>query len=302
MTIKNIVINGGGHIVFNAYGALKEAHNRGLWKYDEIECFFGTSSGAMMSLILALNYSWEDMDNFIINRPWNHVFRFNIMSIFDYYTNKGILDISFIYEIFTPLLKGKDIETSVTFSEFHALTGKRLYFYATDLTTFDIIELSHETYPNMKLLDGIYASSCLPILCRPLKVENTYLMDGLFCNYPISKCLDKVKTLEETLGIRNENIYISEETDYENMTIASFLSSILNKLIFNYQTRVFTVCKPKHEIAIKIYSSDIYQIFSAANNQEERIKLINDGVKDAIEYITSISESHSERTPQDSHG
>ena len=41
MTIKNIVINGGGHIVFNAYGALKETHNRGLWKYDEVECFFG---------------------------------------------------------------------------------------------------------------------------------------------------------------------------------------------------------------------------------------------------------------------
>jgi hypothetical protein len=126
-------------------------------------------------------------------------------------------------------------------------------------------------------------------------------MDGMFCNYPISKCLDKVKTLDETLGVRNDNVYISDETDYENMTIASYLSSILNKLIFNYQTRVFTVCKPKYEIAIKIYSGDIYQIFSAANSQEERVKLINDGVKDAIEYITSISENHNEQTPPDFH-
>lgn len=300
MTVKNIVINGGGHVVFNAYGALKEAHNRGLWKYEEIECFFGTSSGSMMSLILALNYPWEDMDNFIINRPWNHIFKFNIMNIFDYYTNNGILDSTFIYEIFTPLLKGKDIEPTITFAEFHLLTGKSLYCYATDLNTFDIVELSHETTPNMIVLDGIYASSCLPILCKPLKVENTYLMDGLFCNYPISKCLDKMKSMDETLGIRNENVYLNSSEDFETMNITTYLSSILNKLVVNYQNRIFRLCKPKYEITIKIYSNDIYQIFNTTSSQEERIKLIEDGIKDAVEYMTSISENHNEQIVPDS--
>ena len=300
MTVKNIVINGGGYIIFNTYGALKEAHNRGLWKYEEIECFFGTSSGSMMSLILALNYPWEDIDDFIIKRPWNHVFKFNIMNIFDYYTNNGILDKSFIYEIFIPLLKGKDIEPTITFAEFHLLTGKSLYCYATDLNTFDIVELSHETTPNMIMLDGIYASSCLPILCKPLKVENTYLMDGLFCNYPISKCLDKMKSMDETLGIRNENVYLNSSEDFETMNITTYLSSILNKLVVNYQNRIFRLCKPKYEIAIKIYSNDIYQIFNTANSQEERIKLIEDGIKDAAEYMTSISENHNEQIVPDS--
>ena len=128
------------------------------------------------------------------------------MNIFEYYTNNGVLDSTFIYDIFTPLLKGKDIEPTITFKDFYELYGKGLYFYATDLNTFDIVEISHETFPNMKLLDGIYASSCLPILCRPLKIENTYLMDGLFCNYPISKCLEKMNSLDETLGIKNDNV------------------------------------------------------------------------------------------------
>jgi predicted acylesterase/phospholipase RssA len=300
MTIRNIVINGGGHVVFNAYGAIKEAHNRGLWKYEELEHLFGTSSGAMLCLILSLNYSWEDLDNFIINRPWNQIFKFNIMNILDYYTNNGILDSKFIYDIFTPLLKGKDIEPNITFSEFYELFGKGLYFYATDLNTFDVVELSHETFPNMKLLDGVYASSCLPILCRPLKVDNTYLMDGMFCNYPISKCLDKIKSLDETLGIRNDNVYIGENMDYENMTIASYLSSILNKLIENYQSRVFTLCKPKYEIAIKIYANDIYQIFNTTSSSEERIRLINEGIRDATEYFASISENHNEQILLDS--
>ena len=299
MVVKNIVINGGGHIILNAYGALKYTHNRGLWNHETVNNYFGTSAGAMLALIICLNYTWEDLDNFIINRPWNQVFKFNILNIFEYYTNNGVLDSTFIYDIFTPLLKGKDIEPTITFKDFYELYGKGLYFYATDLNTFDIVEISHETFPNMKLLDGIYASSCLPILCRPLKIENTYLMDGLFCNYPISKCLEKMNSLDETLGIKNDNVYLSSDESYENMTIVGYMSTILNKLIFNYQTRIYPLHKPKYEISIKIYSNDIYQIFSAANNQDERIKMIGEGIKDAEEYMTSIYENHNEQTRLD---
>jgi predicted acylesterase/phospholipase RssA len=300
MTIKNIVINGGGYAIFNFYGAIKEANLRGLWKYEDIECFFGTSSGAMLCLILSLDYSWEDIDNFIINRPWNHIFKFNIINIFDYYTNNGILDVNFIYDIFTPLLLGKDIEPTVTMMEFYALTNKALYFYATDLNTFEIIELSHETYPNMKLLDCIYASSCLPVLCRPLKIENTYLMDGMFCNYPITKCFGKNKLMEETLGIINNNVYLSSKEDFGSMNVTSYLSSIINKLIINYQKYDTELCKPKYEFKVTLYSNDIYEIFNATSNPEIRKKLIEDGKKDATEYINLIFESHNEQIVQDS--
>ena len=126
MVVKNIVINGGGHIILNAYGALKYTHNRGLWNHETVNNYFGTSAGAMLALIICLNYTWEDLDNFIINRPWNQVFKFNILNIFEYYTNNGVLDSTFIYDIFTPLLKGKDIEPTITFKDFYEHMLRRI--------------------------------------------------------------------------------------------------------------------------------------------------------------------------------
>ena len=150
MTIKNIVINGGGSTIFNIYGALRESNIKGLWKHDEIERYFGTSAGAIMSLMVVLNYPWEDMDSFMIDRPWNTVFKFNIINIFEYYSNNGILGLEYVYDIFRPLFKGKDIDINITFLEFYSRFGKELYFYATDLNSFDVVELSHETCPDMK--------------------------------------------------------------------------------------------------------------------------------------------------------
>jgi predicted acylesterase/phospholipase RssA len=300
MTIKNIVINGGGRTIFNTYGALRDSNKNGLWKHDEIEYYFGTSAGAIMALIVVLNYSWEDIDNYMIDRPWNTVFKFNIVNIFEYYINNGILGIEYIYDIFTPLFKGKDIETNITFSEFHTLTGKKMYFYATDLNSFDVVELSHETCPDMILLDGVYASACLPIMCRPLKVGNTHLMDGFLCNYPISMCYDKNRSLDETLGIRNDNIKNTQVTDYENMNIGNYLSLFMDKFICKYQNTIFTIHKPKYEIALKIYSNDMYDMINTSNDPSERKKLIDSGSKDALDYIASISENHGEQIVQDS--
>ena len=133
MVIKNIVINGGGPVIFNTYGALRESQKKGLWKYEEVERFFGTSAGAIMALMMALNYPWDDMDDFMIDRPWNNVFKFNIVNIFEYYENNGILGLEYVYDIFTPLFNGKDIDINITFSDFYSLTGKSMYFYTTDL-------------------------------------------------------------------------------------------------------------------------------------------------------------------------
>jgi len=300
MTIKNLVINGGGSTIFNTYGALRESNIKGLWKHDEIERYFGTSAGAIMSLMVVLNYPWEDMDSFMIDRPWNTVFKFNIINIFDYYSNNGILGLEYVYDIFRPLFKGKDIDINITFSEFYSLFGKGLYFYSTDLNTFDVIELSHETFPDMKLLDGVYASACLPIMCRPLKVGNTHLMDGFLCNYPISMCYEKTKSLDEILGIRNNYIQDITVIDYENMDMGTFLSSLVGKFINKYQNSLFTIYKPKYEISLNIFANDMYQILNTSNDPVERKKLVEDGAKDAVDYIASISESHDEQIVQDS--
>ena len=85
--IKHIVINGGGPLVLNMYGALKQSHKRGIWNHTDVETYYGTSAGAIMATLMALKYDWDELDNYFLNRPWQHVLKFNILEIYNYYIN-----------------------------------------------------------------------------------------------------------------------------------------------------------------------------------------------------------------------
>ena len=54
MTIKHLVIGGGGPGGFINYGALKESNLQGIWKYDDIKTIYATSAGGFIALTILL--------------------------------------------------------------------------------------------------------------------------------------------------------------------------------------------------------------------------------------------------------
>jgi predicted acylesterase/phospholipase RssA len=76
--IKHLVIAGGGpYACYIYYGILKESQKQGLWDIKNIKSIYGTSAGAILAVLLSLKYSWETMDNYVIKRPWQNVFKFD---------------------------------------------------------------------------------------------------------------------------------------------------------------------------------------------------------------------------------
>ena len=63
MTIKHIVINGGGPNMWYMYGALKHLHEKSIWNLENIESVYATSAGALLFTILVLINDWDDIDN-----------------------------------------------------------------------------------------------------------------------------------------------------------------------------------------------------------------------------------------------
>ena len=61
---------------------LRECHNRKLWKLEDIETIYGTSVGSIIAVILALDYDWDTLDDYLIKRPWNNVFNLMAKDIF----------------------------------------------------------------------------------------------------------------------------------------------------------------------------------------------------------------------------
>jgi predicted acylesterase/phospholipase RssA len=278
--VENIVINGGGTTIFNTYGALKQSNLDGIWSHDSVHSYYGTSAGGIMSVIMALQYSWDELDDFIIKRPWQNVWKINVLNTYEYYLNKGVCGIELYYDIFGPLFRGKDLELTITMKEFYEVSKKNVYLYAVKISTFEITEFSHLSHPDMKVLDALHATAALPILFKPAEHDGELYTDGGFLlNYPLAKCSADPKTI---LGIRNA--YTENNTNINKVEgIFEYLSYILNMVVDKNQCE--PTVKPGYEILLNAGYIDYSSILRLASSQEERETLINKGVEDAKAII-----------------
>ena len=93
MTIKHLVISGGGPSMIQSLGAIQTLCELDYIHLKDIESIYGTSAGAIIGLILCLKYDFETLYDFIIKRPWHKIFSIQVQDIFDAYSKKGIFNI-----------------------------------------------------------------------------------------------------------------------------------------------------------------------------------------------------------------
>jgi len=72
--IKHLVIASGGPSGVTMYGALRLLNQEGVWNIADIKSMYGSSVGSFISILLALNYDWKTMDDFLLKRPWSKIY------------------------------------------------------------------------------------------------------------------------------------------------------------------------------------------------------------------------------------
>jgi predicted acylesterase/phospholipase RssA len=75
--IKTLVISGGGPFLMYAFGVLRESHKSDYWNMSNITSLYGTSAGAILAVALSLHIELDVIENYIIKRPWQNVFKLN---------------------------------------------------------------------------------------------------------------------------------------------------------------------------------------------------------------------------------
>lgn len=302
--IKHIVCSGGGITGFAFYGILREANRAGMWNFDEIETFYGTSIGSVLAVIMSLNYDWQTMDDFLIKRPWNNVFSFNMYSLVEAISKRGLFDVKSIEETFLPLFNGKDISINITMIEFYELTKKELHIFISEINALELIDISYKTHPEWRLMDAVYASSALPFIFSPLlRGEKCYCDGGLLLNYPLCKCIEHGHDPDEILGI-NRTSAKKNDTDspviknsiVESSTLFDYVMVIFNKIM--KMVLKHDGISIKNEYVVHSLPLSIYNMYHASINIDERIRLVklgsdvingNGESNDDIDIITDIS-------------
>ena len=229
--IRHLVISGGGQTGFTFYGLLRESHKQGYWNIENIQTIYGTSVGMLLSVILCLKYDWETVDTYLIDRPWQNVFKLDIYSVIQSFEKRGIFTVDTITQILAPLFSGKDVSVDITLADFFALNGIELHFFATEVNSFQVIDISYKTHPEWRVIDAAYCSSTLPIIFAPYMRDNQCFVDGgVICSYPIKQCLDAGHLPDEIFAIKK---HTSSSIDMvtDQSSLFDYLMIILRKTI-----------------------------------------------------------------------
>ena len=279
-TIKHIVCSGGGLAGFAFYGAIKESHKQGLWKIENIQTIYATSVGTIIAAMLALKYDWETLDDYLIKRPWQNVFTFNLYSILDTINKRGMFGIEIIQDIFLPLFNGKDVQMDITLLEFYKLTNIEIHMCTTDINSFQLIDISHKTHPDWNVIEAIYSSCAVPVLFTPLfKNNESYCDGGLLANYPLEQSIKNGANPTEILGIHYKggnadecNKRVTRETsllDYVISIINRLIGLVLDKQVVHVIALEYCIWCP---------SLSIYDLINTTNHSEIRMRLIQQGI------------------------
>lgn len=286
--IKHIVCSGGGIAGFAFYGAIKECYNQGLWHIDNIETIYGTSIGTVLAVVLALKYDWKTLDDYLIKRPWQNVFKFNLYTIIESLQRGGIFGREVIADFFLPLFNGKDISIDITMLELYEVTKIEIHMFATEINNFNITDISYKTHPDWKVIDAVYSSSAIPIIFSPLFKDNSCYCDGaFFTNYPLNECIHNGAKPEEIIGLncvfKNQNVDLVNSES----SLFDYIMTIIKKLI-STKTPIM-LHKIAHEFCINISSISIYDIVNTTSNLDERIRLIQHGIDCVKSTVTTSS-------------
>lgn len=218
---------------------------------------------------------WEIIDDYLLKRPWHQLFKFDLDTLAQTFSNKGMFTKELADEMLRPVLRAIDKKTDITLAEFYELTQVEMHFMTSEMVEFKLVDVSHKTHPQWTLSNALYSSICLPFLFKPLALNGGLYMDGsLFQHYPLKSCISGGAVPDEILGITN---YFESPHTYvpEFNNLLDYVMYISGKVLNHVLIKNPVI---KHNIIIPAPDFiSVYDIMQTVVCQENRAKEVGFG-------------------------
>ena len=311
---KNLVFEGAGIRGIAYAGVIDELEKAGIIKSsDKVG---GTSAGAVIALLISLNYTASEITSLISETDFNRfndgqfIFIGGIHRLKRYYGwYKGEKFLNWVEK----LIIKKTGDADITFSDLHQKGFKDLYVTATCLNRQKLIILSRETYPLMKVKDAVRISMSIPIYFKAVFIDSQgaivkkpqdrsgvdVMVDGgIIGNFPINmfdtilpdksgKPIRKINP--STIGVRIDSDSQIEH-DQKNKDLASipihnfkdYMGALYVLVIENLNRN--QLVSEDWERTISVSSVDIGPKIKRLS-REQKTALINSGRKSALVFL-----------------
>lgn len=288
--IKHLVISGGGPLMFYGFNIIKNLLKNKKLIMKNIRSIHATSSGSILSTLLMLDINIDELNDYIIEFPYNKFFKLNFDSILNINKNKGLLNITILDNYIDSVFKASNIDINITLGDFYLKNNIDFHIYCSELNNFSCIVLNHIQHPSIRLKDALYASCALPILFEPFNVKindnDCTLVDGaFFCNNPLGLCMkseygdtfDKFKMNDvDYLQYSKEILCVDYSYKIKVNNVLSYIQfiikNIFKKLSVYDEDKLTQYIKNYYCINLENKSIDWIELFS---NKELRKEIIN---------------------------
>jgi len=302
MTIKHLVIPGGGPLGIQALGALQNLEKARFWNINDIQTIYATSAGAILSLLLALKFDWDSINDYIVLRPWHETYNVNITQIFEAYKKKGIFDKTIVEIFYKPFFETRDLPLTMTMREFYEYSGIELHFFSLELNSFEIVDINHKTFPDIPVIQSVHMSCAIPMIIAPVCFDNKCFVDGgVITNYPIKYCMDNEKNLDEIFGI--QNIYEKKENNIVNddSTMLDYVVHFISRLVKNANSRAVYTDKIPYELKYDASLMSLDYMKETLYSSDARKHLLEKGIKAAEDFLSKLEITNQENGIEQDH-
>jgi len=296
MTIKHLVLSGGGPTGLITYGAVSHLAKKDFWHLKDIESVYGCSIGGYMGVVCTMGYNWEWLDDYFIKRPWEKLAASSAISLMNVYEEKGLVNEHFFTDAIIPLLHAKDLSEHITLAEFYAYNKIDIHLYATNINAdiLEKIDISHSTHPNLTLIKALRMTMAFPLIFQPIYEDGgCYIDGGMLNNFPLNDCINRKDSDPEH---RNEilafkNIWTANKQRIsEKSSILDFLLIIMKKIQATLDGELNQE-EIKNTVRCTIDDLNTFdKWFKALSNEEMRQKIVESGYKHADVFLISLQD------------
>lgn len=271
MNITHLVLSGGGMHGVMFIGALRYLYLTNLHK--KITHIAGCSIGSFIGLMFAFKLQIEEMEELIYNMQYdNDLCNVPIKNYIKLITEYGICDMELFINHLKVAIKNKypHLDDNITFKDISKVFGINMYMSATNINSCENKIFSIEDTPDICVYDACCASMCIPLLFKPIHIEDYYYDGALTNNFPI-KIFEHVPS-ENIIGmILQKEEQVKEKT--KNINLIYILKQLFN---------ILNILRVKHVLIAQINNSKIKNFYYPKNlplNNTMNIKFSRLGMK-----------------------
>lgn len=253
--MDSIYISPGGIKGYSILGVISV-----LEKYNIINNFktyIGSSVGSIICLLTLIGYNSNSIYQLLLNDFENELFKKEInkenilLNLINYYAINNGKKYKLLLEY---LLKQKNMDINITFNDLYNKTQKNLIIISSDIKNTELFYFNKDDTPNYSVINSIMASTCIPLIFKPIIYENRILIDGGYFNNLKIKYLTS-NTLIINLISDSDYFDISDELnifEYSKLLVNSLVKSVQKTNNYNNYNNIITLNFNTTGISLKI--------------------------------------------------